>query len=349
MSRARDNEAAICDFTDKKTRISEYCDYMLNRINHLFDYEGLPENISRRYMELELMKTGQLCICRVEEDEILQPEGIKKLEPGVYCFFATPGGPYDFNQEPTTMIVAHPYLKQSKQLKIGEDCVLLRNDSLCMGLMPLFERYATMLVENDITINLADIQSRMTALITAGDDETAISAKQFLNDIKNGKLGIITDDGIDELFKLQVLPYSNTSNQTITNLIELEQYIKASWLNDLGLSSNYNMKREAINSSEAQLGQDALIPLIDDMLHSRQEAWDLANKLFGLSVSVDYHGVWKGLEEAITEPLETETETVDKPEEPEEEPETEEEVIEDSEPDTEQEEEESEDETDKDN
>ena len=312
MSRSRDNEAAMTDFTDKKHRIKDYTDYMLNRINHLFDYEGLPENISRRNMELSLMRTGQLCICRVEEDEILQPEGIKKLEPGVYCFFATPGGPYDFNEEPTTMIVAHPYLKQSKQLKIGEDCVLLRNDSLCLGLMPLFERYASMLVENDITMNLADIQSRIVSLLVAGDDATKISAEEFLNKIKNGDLSVITDEGIDELFKLQALPYSNNANQTITNLIELEQYLKASWYNDLGLSANYNMKREAINSSEAQLGQDALLPLIDDMLHSRQEAWDLANKLFGLSVSVDYHGVWKGLEDSLTqEPAETDTPNID--------------------------------------
>ena len=303
MSKARDNEWAVCDFTNKKDRINEYISYMINRINHMFEYDGLPDNISRRSMEQQLMTHGCLCICKIEDDEILNPKDAAALKGGVYTLWATPGGITDLNNEPTFMIVSHPRLKQSKQLKINEDCVLLRNDCLSIGLVPMFERYATLLVENDITINMAEIQSRMTAIMASGDDATKASAELFLNDIKNGKMGVILDDGIDELFKLQVLPYSANSAHTITDLIELEQYIKASWFNEMGLSANYNMKREAINSSEAQLGQDGLIPLVDDMLHSRQEAWDKANELFGTNVKVDYHRPWFQTMEALEEPV----------------------------------------------
>lgn len=292
MSKARNNEWAVCDFTNKKDRITDYVSYMLNRVNHMFEYDGLPDNISRRSMEYQLMTHGVMVICKIEDNEILNPEGVAPLKGGVYVLWGTPGGVMDLNNELTYVIVAHPRLKQSKQLKINEDCVLLRNDTLCYGLLPMFERYATMIVENDITLNMASMQSRMTAIMASGDDATKASAELFLNDVKNGKFGVILDDGIDELFKLQVLPYSANSAHTITDLIELEQYLKASWFNELGLSANYNMKREAINSSEAQLGQDGLIPLVDDMLHSRQEAWDKANELFGTNVKVDYHRPW---------------------------------------------------------
>lgn len=300
MSRKKD-ERYLVDFTDKKARTQEYVDYMLNRVNHMFEYDGLPENISRRSMELQTQTHGCMCICRIEDDEIINPVGVAPLKGGVYVLYSTPGGVVDLNNELTYMIVAHPRLKASKTLKIHEDCVLLRNDSLSMGLLPLFERYATLLVENDITINIAEIQSRMTSLIVAGDDRSKASAELMLNDIKSGKMGIMMDKVIDEMFKLQVLPYSNNSAHTITDLIELEQYLKASWFNEIGLSANYNMKREAINSSEAQLGQDGLIPLVDDMLHSRREAWDEANKLFGTNVTVDYHRPWFQTAEAMEE------------------------------------------------
>lgn len=298
MSRKKD-ERYLVDFTDKKARMQEYVDYMLNRVNHMFEYKDLPENISRRSMELQTQTHGCMCICQIEDDEILNPVGVAPLKGGVYVLYSTPGGVVDLNNELTYMIVAHPRLKASKTLKIHEDCVLLRNDSLSMGLLPLFEKYATLLVENDITINIAEIQSRMTSLIVAGDDRSKASAELMLNDIKSGKMGIMMDKVIDEMFKLQVLPYSNNSAHTITDLIELEQYIKASWFNEIGLSANYNMKREAINSSEAQLGQDGLIPLVDDMLHSRQDAWNEANKLFGTNVTVDYHRPWFQTAEAM--------------------------------------------------
>lgn len=321
MSRSRDNAFAVCDFTDKKRRIEEYCNYMMDRVNHMFEYEGLPENLSQRSMEQRLMRTGQLCLAYINEDEILNPEGVKPMEAGVYAFYSTPGGVFDLNDEPTQMVIAHPRLKQSKTLTIGVDCVLLRNDTYCMGLMPLFERYATLLVENDITINMAEIASRMPSLIVAGDDSSKQSAEMMITKLKNGEFAVVMDDVIDDIFKLQTLPYASQANNTITNLIELEQYIKASWFNEMGLSANYNMKREAINSSEAQLGQDSLIPLIDDMLHRRQEAWELANKLFGTTVSVDYHRPWIQLEE-IEEPLDEETATPDEMEQGEEEPES---------------------------
>ena len=74
--------------------------------------------------------------------------------------------------------------------------------------------------------------------------------------------------------------------QSLTNLIEYHQYLKAGLFNELGLNSNYNMKRESINSNESQLNDDMLHPLIDDMLARRREALEEVNAMFGLNVSV---------------------------------------------------------------
>jgi len=77
------------------------------------------------------------------------------------------------------------------------------------------------------------------------------------------------------------------------------QYTKASWFNELGLNANYNMKRESINSDESQLNDDALLPLVDDMLNCRRLAAEKVNAMFGTSISVDFASSWQDNQQEI--------------------------------------------------
>ena len=79
----------------------------------------------------------------------------------------------------------------------------------------------------------------------------------------------------------------------ITDLIELQQYIKSQLQNELGLQSNYNMKRESINSNEAILNRDTLYPLVDEMYNCRMEGIEKVNKMFGTKIEVEFDGIWK--------------------------------------------------------
>lgn len=282
----------LYDFGDKRQCVDKYIRYMLNRTNQMFEYDGLPETINERQLELHNQINGYTIWFNIDEDEIVQDDNTRHLPGGLYALYGGLGGVIDLNGDLTWATIAHPRLKESKRLKIGEECVVMRNDSLMMGLLPLYERYATQLMENDITMNMADIESRIVSLMTAGNDKTKLSADLFMADIIKGKFSIITDKSFSEDLALKTLPYANNANNTITNLIELHQYIKASLYNEIGLSANYNMKRESINSGEAQLGKDSLLPLVDDMLHSRQEAVDEINRIFGTNIEVHFHSAW---------------------------------------------------------
>jgi hypothetical protein len=113
-----------------------------------------------------------------------------------------------------------------------------------------------------------------------------------LKDVEDGKLGVVADNVF--LDGIRVQPYGQSSNtSTITNLIELMQYEKASLYNELGLNANYNMKRETIVSNEAQMNNDSLLPLVDDMLEMRRKGAEKVNKMFGTNITVDYSSSWK--------------------------------------------------------
>ena len=108
------------------------------------------------------------------------------------------------------------------------------------------------------------------------------------------------------------------------DLIEQEQYLKASWYNELGLNANYNMKREALNSAESTINNDILFPLIDEMLKQRQIACEQINALFGTDISVELDSSWKDNKKEEQAEIKSSDEQESEPEAEESEPEAEE-------------------------
>lgn len=270
-------------FTDKEGCVRSYINYMLNRVQSMFKYDGLPDTIPQKMIELYIMTNGHSVIV--------------KHEGNLYVCFGNWGGEPNEYYIPRDYIVANPYLNLFKTFTIGEDCVLAHNDSLFYGLMPMFRRYATMLTENDITMRMVDINSRIAALIDAKDDNTYAAAVKYLQDIEKGELGVIATSSFFDGITTQ--PYGEHNYQRLTDLIEYQQYTKASWFNELGLNSNYNMKREAITSNESQLNDDMLLPLIDDMYNCRKLWVEQVNEMFDVEWSVEFASSWEDNMEEI--------------------------------------------------
>lgn len=264
-------------FTEKEKSIAYYTAYMLCRTQQIFDYENLPQNIKKRNLEYMLQSNGNVCITAVNGS--------------LYALTGGLGGEPDPYYMPTIYTVSNPALKYSKNLKINEECILIPNDSLYIGLLPLFKKYATLLCENDLTMKMVDVATRAMSLISAPDDRTKNAAIEYLNQLEAGKNGVIGESAFLDGIKVQ--PYSSgASGRGLTELIEYEQYLKAGWYNEIGLQSNYNMKRESINSNEAQLNEDSLMPFIDDMLECRKIGMEKVNDLYGTNINVKLNSVW---------------------------------------------------------
>lgn len=281
---------------DKDTSIRNYIYYMLNRTQAMFSYNGLPDTIPENMLELMLQSRGLVAIAKHEDK--------------LYAFNGGYGGYPDAYYRPTKFIVANPYLKFNKSLDVfyktnfdddfnpDTSCVVIQNDQMLEGMLPLFGKYATLLTENDITLRIADINLRLTTLISAGDDKVKNTALEYLRQIENGNLGVLVDNSFTESLKVIPATASSFSNY-LTQLIENEQYLKASWYNEIGINSNFNMKREALNTSETGMNEAALLPLVDNMLYHRKLGLELVNKLFGTNITVDFNSSWSMLRESL--------------------------------------------------
>lgn len=270
----------------KDNAIWNHITYMLDRTHMMFKWSGLPESIPERIPELFLQINGHICFTEVNGE--------------LYVFTGGLGGKPDPYYMPTIYTVANPALNFSKNLEIGKDCVVMPCDTMYKGLMPLFSRYAAAMTETELSIFIASINSRITEIISASDDDTYDSAMLFLERIAAGELGVIGESAFLDGIKVHA-GNSGSTHTIIEDLIELEQYQKASWYNELGLNANYNMKRESINSNESQLNRDALLPLVDDMLQVRQEKIEEVNSMFGTEISIELASSWKDNEIEIQE------------------------------------------------
>lgn len=289
------------EFTDKQRAIQDTCFDMLNRTASMFEYD-VPEEISKtfkpEFLENYLQYFGHAVF-------------FKDSKGAPYASFGNWGGDPDPYYIPKEYVVANPYIDngQSKTLRNGVDCVIIKNDEHARGLKSLFEKHATLLNENNISRMLAEYNSRIGDLLAAEDDKTKASAELFLQRIIKGDLGVISSNALLDSFKA----YRQTagSNTTLLPLIEHHQYIKSEWLSDIGLDSNWNGKREAVNSAETALNKDYLMPLIDQMLLQRQKALQEIKDLFGYDITVRLSSSWAtnaSEEEAELDKLENEAE-----------------------------------------
>lgn len=286
----------VCEqvpITDKADGMRTMVSYMLARCQRMIKYDGLPDTIPERDLVLLLQCAGY---CGIPDPETTGGK--------LYALYGGLGGEPNPYYMPTLFTVANPALKLSRNYTVDRDVVIIPHDSMYAGLLPMFRRYATLLVENEITMNMAIINTRMVSLLSASDDTVKAAAEKYLSQIEAGKMGVIGDLSIMEETALKTQPYAtHSTGNSLTQLIEMEQYLRASWFNDLGLRANYNMKREAINSNEAQLDSDALLPLIDDILETQTRAFDEVNRRYGTNITLSLASSWE--DRQIEEDMET--------------------------------------------
>ena len=264
------------NYKDKAKNLKVLNNYMLAKTLSMFEWENLPLTIP--YKELE---------------KLLQINGfafITKCNNELYAFNGALGGEQDAYGNPTKFIISNPHLKFNESLDVEKDGVLIYNDDLAMGLIPLLDRYNTFLVENDINMMMYGYNSRTQKLISASDDKTKASAQLAIRKAIDGDIEVIGESIIFDGVKV----HSGATNNglSITNLTEFHQYIKGTLFNELGLSANFNMKRERLTAGEAEMGDDSNYPFIYNMLKCRLKAIEKINEMFATDIKIQFGSVW---------------------------------------------------------
>lgn len=228
---------------------------------------------------------------------LIRKDGKYHFVSGICAAF---GGKFDEWYIPSTIIVTNAYSKDKIDGKytLGEDAVLLRNDTCMQGLLPIICPAAEILTESAVTSVIGLQNLRIINIIRAANDTIKQAAERFLKLVRWGRSGIITGEtqktwsGSADRPVIESLPINGVPPNYLNQIIEMTQYQKAALLTTLGIQSNPNFKRERLTDDEVQQNAAITNPLIDNMKACRQTFCDEVKRVFGVEISFELTGEW---------------------------------------------------------
>ncbi len=279
-SRYADGRKGVCDFG---LNYDFYFKWLTNKVISCLIIRGAPESINDTYLKTHLVLDGNICITDFKDK--------------LYACIGGWGGTPDEYYVPTEYVIANPILG-SKTVKIGENGVVITNtavDGLGLGLFSgglydLIHQTATLLADNIISINCEQINRRVQTFFTADSEPQAVAGEAVLKKMYAGSpYQILRQDVVK---KLTINPASNTgSSQSITQLVELHNYIIANFFQSIGIKANNVMKRERLITDEIESQDDFVQLSILEILSSWQKGFDKVNELYGTDISVELNPV----------------------------------------------------------
>lgn len=278
----------VCNVEDN---FQHYFDLLTNKCCNLFKWEGLPETVDEKFLMMELVLNGKVCWTKID-DKLYVLDGNVGGEPN--CYY-----------QPTQFIVANPILG-SKMVKIrhkdgsnsteGLDGVLMALTDVDYlsdrpnkgGLFRLIYQTAGLLADNISSLNVSQINGRVAQLWTVDNDAEANTVEAIVRDMYEGHpYRVLSQDLIS---KVGVVPAAQTGqSNTLLNLMEIHQYVLASFYNEIGIPSTWNMKRERVNTAETELMTGSLDVSIYSMERCLKAAVEQINEMFGTSISVRFN------------------------------------------------------------
>ena len=292
----------VYPFEDKARNITDIARKALSELSTMVEYKGAEE--------IDTLDTTRAELYTLEYATV-----IAEVKGNLYAFPANLAGEPSPYYLPTEAIITSPALNYSGTRTIGKDCAVIWNDAMHLGVLPTLQKWATMMVETEITLINKLYEERASMLINAADDKTYKAVLDYLEKQKKGERAAVLASTLRE--SLKVSPYANKT-QAFKDIIELEQYMWARLWQSFGLQvGGYNLKSQYVNETETELGLgvDLLAPPASDILRQRHKGWDMANKLFGTHIEPILGSSWKirndNNNNGIEDSIENETEEVE--------------------------------------
>ena len=257
-----------------KNKINSYIsDYLLNNALSIFKYDGLPENVKAVDLEKNLLRFGKILFAKWHDE--------------FYIFSYSDTGKQNYLGEYTSYQVNNPYI-QCNEIFTDDNAVRIFNTDTHEPLINLMGMYSELLTESYITLNMADINSRIPFFISARDNATKASAEIFVKQILDGKQGVIAEQPLFESLKINPL----TDHENISQIVELNKFFYSDYFQKIGLTNLYNNVHDRISATETEFTATSIYPYVDNMKRNRDIAVEKINAMFGLSVTVEFSSSW---------------------------------------------------------
>jgi len=252
-----------------------YQRYLLEKAISVFDWK-LPENWNKDYFLYVLYCMGYVGVVNTDKY-------------GVIPQWGTISG-YNLYYAPADFLLSNPLIG-TKKYTIGEDCELIKLQGNYNGVMDLVGFYSgkLALLAEAIDVNL--VNSKSSVVFFAKNKTAAAALKKMYDEISSGNPASVVDkDLLDEngnptwLFFQQNLK----QNYMVSDMLADMRKIENQFCTDLGLPNSNTEKRERLTDDEVNSNNTETYSRAAFWLERLQESCEKVNKMFGLSISVDW-------------------------------------------------------------
>lgn len=248
---------------------------LLNTACSVFTWENLPETFNEQFLNMVLIENGRI--------------GIIKHQGQLYTVLGNVGGEVDMYYRPKRFLYANPVLGSGEPL-IGKDVAVLfltSEDTNPLtdnyGLSMLLDTTATLLADNQLSLNVCQKNSRLMLVASSDNEATRNSTENVLKAMYDGEPYKAIMKRLQDDLTIEPL-VSVKPAESMRQLIENYQFIWSTFLQELGINSNFNLKRERLLSAEVALNSECMDTLIDDIEKNVNNGVDMCNEIFGTNI-----------------------------------------------------------------
>lgn len=251
----------------------------------IFQYEGLPESLPSRELELCLLLQGYATPFRKDNGDII-------------CIPSDIYG-YDEYYTPTMAIFGNPEVR-SKRLYLkdidghAQNSVLMYNTELHNNIFyvdadcsfnSLICRYARRLADLESSENIYTAKLRMGNAPVSGDDNVNKSIKKFIKKILMGDMSdAITDDAVLSSFRSVEMGNTNLKDDLVSFGLAKDKILEQ-FFREIGVKF-HNTKRAQMSIEEASSDEQVLMISLKDVERERIGGIERFNEFFGTNASV---------------------------------------------------------------
>ena len=259
------------DTTDVFKGYLYYKNFLFEKLIKIFKYENLPTTIPQEALEDYILHFGFAGITDNKK----------------YGLVAVPATKYGVGLYPRYEPLAQycTPLMEGRNLIIGKDIVIVKNNTYQLSCIPLVERYARQLADADSSITIALENSRINLIPNFDDEESAESYKAYMIANRLGQVDAVMDSSF--LQKGNFVDYQKNNQSTLgLSLVETRNEILRSFLLEIGITVASD-KKERMVVDEVNVNSQLLMFNLHDMLDARKQAMDMVNQIYGTNITVD--------------------------------------------------------------
>lgn len=254
--------------------------YLLQKAMSVFEWD-LPETWNKDYFLYVLYCWGYVAVVNTDKFGVI-PQG---------CGLKG----YDVFYAPTHAVIKNPLLSGILEPRIGTQCELLKLQPDFSGIQDLVGHYAEQmaLASQSVSVNL--LNSKLSYVFTAKTKALAESLKKMYDQIASGEPAVVIDSRLknaadcEETWK--AFEQNVGGNYIVTNLLADLRKIEAMFDTEIGIPNANTDKRERLIQDEVNANNIETYSKCAMWLENLQEACQKVNRMFGLSISVDWRDI----------------------------------------------------------